>query len=299
MVLAKCILCQYDDEEALVEHYRTSRKNKVRAGSKQSSSSDGRVSSQIIPKKSSLMEELKDYILALPLGASDAVTRFFKKEFAQVQLYKSLVDQFVKSELNIDLQLLQTSNVAVVDDGDVNITDANTNSSASTLPDVFHDDGNVDKVKRLIPAMSWRKLRALSKVYDNIPLGRLGHRLGYGNDVQKCKEFLLQVDMIQRANFNNVGGNSSGIIPIEFSIDDEAGTVYFDEEDVDGIMGQELMGKIEQCMTLAKRVKQLDVELASSHKYRAVIAKNANAQKNKKSSGGDRDGSKAMSVIDM
>jgi len=261
MVLAKCLLFQLDDEEELVMGAAASKRTGGGVGgagqaaaisASFQSPTNNRSRRGVGGKGGKGAGALVDYLCELPHGASHAVHRYFKNDTPDMSLYRQVINKFVKNDLQDVLSL-------TLENGD-------------TVQQVLQMDGNLGMFKRLIPIARWRKLRALSKVYDVIPMEKLAKQLGL--DQAKCKEFLAQAGLKQSASHTRV--------PIEMSIDDEAEVIYFDIDEKE----EDLSGKIEQCMALAKRVKDLDIAIATSHKYRSNLAKSALLEKGKE--GGSR-----------
>ena len=219
MILAKCLLCQYDDEEEC----------------------------------SAKSKNLTDFLLGLPDGASTPVSRFFKSGSPDVEAYTKIIGKFVKNELDI-----------------------------STVPSMFADDSNVGMLKRLVPVMRWRKFRSIGKIYSAIPMKKLASKLAL--EEKDCVEFLIQVAMKQETS-------QDVRAPIEFTVDEEGGVVYFDVEDQE----EELEGRIEKCMMLAKRVTVLDVAIASSTKYQMNVLKSIE----KGSGAGSGSAANARSVVEL
>jgi len=193
-------------------------------------------------------KNLKEYLLALPNGTSTAVSRFFTGgvDVPDIQAYRNIVMLFVDHKLELDRE--QSAAIS------------------SEMREFFEEDGNMGMIKRLVPIMTWRKLRTISKIYQAIPLSKLAIKLGMGET--QCSEFLIKVAMKQN-------GNEWVRAPIELTIDEESRVVYFDVEEKE----EDLEKKIGQCMDLAKRVKQLDVGLASTPKYLAYLVNNDTSKK--------------------
>lgn len=220
MILAKCLMSQYDDEEEMATN------------------------------------NLKDFILSLPNGTSTAITRYFNggtSDVKDVEEYKKLVGKFVQNELNSFLKISASSDNAV----------------GSKLFSLLQEDGHMGMVKRLMPVMRWRKFRSISKIYTSIPWEKLARVLGLGQN--RCMEFLMEAAIKQSS-----GGSCQRYrAPVDFTLDDEEGIVYFDAEEKE----QDLEGRIEKCMSLAKRVKALDVALVSSSKYQINVRKKSREEK--------------------
>ena len=263
-ILAKCLLFQLDDEEELVMGAAASKRTGGGVGGAGAIAGQAAISTTFQSPTNNRSRRgvggkggkgagaLVDYLCELPHGASHAIHRYFKNETPDMSLYLQVIKKFVKNDLQ-DVLTLRLEN------GD-------------SVQQVLQMDGNLGMFKRLIPIARWRKLRVLSKVYDVIPMEKLAKQLGL--DQTKCREFLTQAGLKQSASITRV--------PIEMSIDDEAEVIYFDIDEKE----EDLSGKIEQCMALAKRVKDLDIAKATSHKYRSNLAKSALLEKGKE--GGSR-----------
>lgn len=261
MLLARCLLFQLDDEEELVMGAAASNKTGFTGGQGQAAAaaatfqsppSNTRLRRGVGGKGGTGEGAMMEYLCALPHGASQATSRYFKNETADINIYRQVIKKFVRNELQDALNVR-------LENGD-------------SVHQFLQQDGNLGMFKRLIPIARWRKLRVLSKVYDVIPLEKLAKQLGL--DQSQCKEFLAQVGLKQSAGSTRV--------PIEMSIDEEAEVIYFDVDEKE----EDLSGKIEQCMALAKRVKDLDIAMATSHNYRSNLAKSAMLEKGKE--GGSR-----------
>jgi hypothetical protein len=254
MILGKCLMLQYDDEEEIC---------------------NCKGASVSVDAKVSLMEHL----MKLPNGTSAAVSRFFKKGASRaddIEEYQKFVERFVQNDLTSFMEELNSENV--------NNSAAGSDGAAGSgkWMQVLQEDGHLGMVNRLIPVMRWRQFRSLSKIYTAIPLEKLSHILGLGQGQGRgqggCSEFLMEAAMKQNLHPNPdpvgpaKGWNCTSTYraPVEFTFDDEEGVVYFDVEGKE----EDLEGRIEKCMALAKRVKDLDVALASSSKYQMNVHKN-------------------------
>jgi len=260
MILGKCLMLQYDDEEEIC--------NCKGIGVKISSSS-----------------LLVEYLLKLPNGTSAAVSRFFKKGASradEIDEYQKFVERFVENDFTSFMEEMNLENVNESGGAD----GAAGAGAGSKWMQVLQQDGHVGMVKRLIPVMRWRQFRSVSKIYSAIPLEKLSHVLGFGQEQGQgqqvqggCSEFLMEAAMKQNLRPSPSLGPDSAKgwnctcayrAPVEFTLDDEEGVAYFDMEGKE----ENLEGRIEKCMALAKRVKDLDVALASSSKYQMHIHKN-------------------------
>jgi hypothetical protein len=221
MVLAKCFMTQFDDEEEMK-----------------------------MAKK-----DLKDHILSFPTGTSTAISKFLNggtSKGKDVEEYKKLVGKFVQNELDSFLKV-----------------STSTNGADTKLINLLQEDEHMGMVKRLVPVMLWRKFRNVSKIYTSIPWEKLAKVLGVGQN--ECVEFLMEAAMKQSLD----GSCLEFRAPVEFTLDDEEGIVYFDVKEKE----QDLEGRIENCMKLAQRVQDLDVALVSSSKYQMKLQKNCSEEK--------------------
>ena len=287
MILANCLLCEYDDEEEFSANLRNRgiHSEWVGRGGSVLVQAQGRPRDAGTRVKSST--KLMDYILMLPNGSSLAVSRFLNSDSAKksmdVRVYERLVDKFCRHDFSM------LSVIVAGDSGSASGTDGGSDGDANSgeggelnVYRMFREDGNVGMIKRLIPVMRWRKLRSISKTYTAIPLQKLSAKLSLGES--DCAQFLLEVVMKQ--NMNTRGEYRT---PLDFTVDDESAVVYFDGEDVE----ENLEGRIVKCMELAKRVKDLDVSLACSAEYQTNILKSA-VQKESSGNVGN-----ARSVVEM
>lgn len=288
MVLAKCLACQYDDEEEMVN------------GSSGSGSSSNSMKGGI----SVSVYKLVEYVAAMPKGTSNVVKRFFNVSSGggitassreregegvrdSLEKYHDLLNMFFKNDFQI-LNVLggddQDSGAGAGAGADVS-AGADADAGIDLKPNVFQEDGNTGMIKQLVPIMRWRKLRSIAKIYSVIPLPKLSAKLKLGQ--QDCVQFLIQVALRQ-----DTDGESKFRALIEFTVDDETDVIYFDEEGNGGEL--QLEGKIEKCMALAKRVKDLDVAMASSAKYQVNVLKSVGEKDAK--GGGNND---SRSVIEI
>ena len=272
MILGKCLMLQYDDEEEI------SNCKGVGGSASASASASASVSASVsIDAKVSLMEHL----MKLPNGTSAYVSWFFKKGASRaddIEEYQKFVERFVENDLTSFMEEMNLENVNNSAGGGAAAAAAATAGSSKWMQ-VLQEDGHLGMVRRLIPVMRWRQFRSVSKIYTAIPLEKLSHVLGLGQDQGQggCSEFLMEAAMKQNLLPNPGPGPVKGWnctstyrAPVEFTLDDEEGVVYFDVEGKE----EDLEGRIEKCMALAKRVKDLDVALASSSKYQMNVHKN-------------------------
>ncbi len=273
MVLAKCQLFQYDDEEEMV-HGNGKKFSGASAG-------DGMkgAGTKGAGTPCATVYKLVKFVTTLPKGTSHVVSRFFNVSSGGVSSggmlshsqsreaegsnardslirYHEVLNMFFKNDLQI-LNLLDASSGRAE-------ASTETNAERSATPNLFEEDCNVGMIKQLVPIMRWRKLRSIAKIYSAIPLAKLAAKLSLS--AEDCVQFLLQVALRQEKD-----GASKFRATIDFTVDDERGVIYFDEESESGEL--HLEGNIEKCMALAKRVKDLDVAMASSAKFQVNALK--------------------------
>ena len=293
MVLAKCLTCQFDDEEEIV----LDKKVKTNINSNNARERD---------TNSPLKRKLVEHVFALPNGVSNNVKRYFSTDGTSVGMvssaatdrekdarectvesYHYLVEKFFSNDLeHFSASKLFAQAPASEGLSDYLNVDVNATSTINQMmSNTFHSDGNVGMIKRLIPTMMWRRLRTIGKIYNVIPLVKLSAKLCLSE--LDCIQFLIQVALRQDADESNIR------VPIEFTVDEQAGVIYFDEEGSGG--EQKIENNIEKCMALAKRVKDLDIALASSSKYQVNVLKSA-VEKGSKS-GGRGDGQSVIETL--
>lgn len=207
-------------------------------------------------------------VLKLPNGVSQAVSRYFKGYSnleSSVEVYKSLGEKFPKMDMNqLDKFLHDHSNE-------------------------LQADGNWGMSQRLASVLEKRVVHTTEHVYNCIPIERLAMKLHMNRD--ECVEYLTQVTMHQKRQMRSASDDTF----VQFTVDDEEGVVYFDSNDKD----HGLENNIQECMELVKKVKELDVKLASSNKYQMNVMKATSASEGKNWSGASESGEASKSVIDF
>jgi hypothetical protein len=204
-------------------------------------------------------------VLKLPNGVSQAVSRYFKGYSnleSSVEVYKHLGEKYASMNLNqLDKFLHHHSNE-------------------------LQADGNWGMIQRLASVLEKRAVHTTEHVYNCIPIERLAMKLHMSRD--ECVEYLTQVTMHQQRHMSSASDETF----VQFTVDDEDGVVYFDSNDKD----HGLENRIHECMELLKKVKELDVKLASSNKYQMNVMKATSASEGKN---GSESGEASKSVIDF
>ncbi|GFH59544.1 hypothetical protein CTEN210_16020 [Chaetoceros tenuissimus] len=207
-------------------------------------------------------------VLKLPNGVSQAVSRYFKGYSSlesTLEFYKSLGEKFHNMTVHaLDKLVHQHS-------------------------EQLQADGNLGMVQRLYSVLEKRIVHTTQNTYSCIPIERLAQKLNLTRE--ECVEYLVQVTMHQQRQVST--GNNDSFV--KFTVDEEEGVVYFDSEEKD----HGLENNIQECMELVQKIKELDVKLASSSKYQMNVMKATAASEGKSGSGVNESGDNSKSVIDF
>lgn len=218
----------------------------------------------------------KKHVLKLPNGTSQVVVRYFKgySSLESLEVYRILGEKFSSMNLNTWKALVRQ------------------------YQNVLQADGNWGMVQRLGSVLEKRVVHTTEHVYSCIPIERLAQKLNMSTE--ECVEYLVHVTMHQQRDEKR----SSTTTPtddavVKFTFDQEEGVVYFDSDD----KGPSLENNIQECMELVKKIKELDVKLASSSKYQMNAMKATVASEGKSGSGAIESaiesGDASKSVIDF
>ena len=203
----------------------------------------------------------QSYILSIPQCASPVVLKFFADADA-APLQKSEQDAAVTT-VQDEFFGIQQYNQLVTSFQHADISYFNT--IKDKMKNILTFDGNVGLVNQVHDQLIPRKLTKLAQVYESISLEKLATKLGFSNS-QEAESLIITMSSQRNKLFSA-------------KIDQEEGIVYFQQYDDDSSDNcqQDLTKNIHQCIELADRIRNLDVSLATSKRYQALIMKDSAA----------------------
>lgn len=174
-------------------------------------------------------------------SSHDDATPFDQDQFFGLQYYNQLV---------ISFQLTDLSNFNII---------------KQNMKDLLKLDGNIGLVNQVNDQLLPRKLTKFAQVYESISLSKLTVKLGFATS-QEVESLIIKMSS-QRNQL------------LSAKIDQEDSIVYFQpyNEDSNDNCQEDLTKHIHQCMELADRIRSLDVSLATSKRYQALLMKDSAA----------------------